>query len=249
MLSFLSPRKSRQATGWRVLSFDLITGADDLPTAGSDSEDDSPPTLSPTWGDDGTEEMRRDRAESEDDVWAYLLCVKTEPWAACMGNRQVFLRHVLRKARYEWRVTLMERSSYVLSIFVEVGFEFKNRKNYHVLRVQPLPQTAPLQRRKEVVIDPVFFALQLSGCPQGIGQLIELQGQIDVYAGGLNADNDGEYASAWWDDIGQILYGDDDRRERTCSQSHHEQARRWGNLEVRKVEEREGALSKPSPRK
>ncbi|KAK0484027.1 hypothetical protein IW261DRAFT_994685 [Armillaria novae-zelandiae] len=46
-LPFLSPRKSRQAAGWRGLSVDLITGADDLPTAGSDSEDDSPPTLPP----------------------------------------------------------------------------------------------------------------------------------------------------------------------------------------------------------
>ncbi|KAK0463126.1 uncharacterized protein EV420DRAFT_1522991 [Desarmillaria tabescens] len=41
---------------------------------------------------------------------------------------------------------------------------------------------------------------------EGIGRLIELRGQIDVYAGGLNADDDGEYAYAWWDDIGQILY-------------------------------------------
>ncbi|KAK0213537.1 hypothetical protein IW262DRAFT_1409943 [Armillaria fumosa] len=129
-------------------------------------------------------------------------------------------------------------------------------------------RTAPSQRRKEVVIDPAFFALQLSGYPrvplssrlisdqaalrrflssfdrmpvidthkvgilyvapgqvnevdilknthgspaytrflEGIGRLIELRGQIDVYAGGLNADDDGEYAYAWWDDIGQILY-------------------------------------------
>ncbi|KAG7447270.1 uncharacterized protein BT62DRAFT_892563 [Guyanagaster necrorhizus] len=131
-------------------------------------------------------------------------------------------------------------------------------------------RTAPSQRRKEVVIDPAYFALQLSGYPQtssssssrlisdqgalrrflsafdrmpvidthkvgilyvapgqvdeveilknthgspaytrfleGIGRLIELRGQIDVYAGGLNPDDDGEYAYAWWDDIGQILY-------------------------------------------
>ncbi|KAK0228897.1 hypothetical protein IW262DRAFT_1353658 [Armillaria fumosa] len=46
-LPFLSPRKSRQAAGWRGLSVDLITGTDDLPTADSDSEDDSPLTLPP----------------------------------------------------------------------------------------------------------------------------------------------------------------------------------------------------------
>jgi len=33
-----------------------------------------------------------------------------------------------------------------------------------------------------------------------------LRGQLDVYAGGLNPDEDGEYAYAWWDDIGQILF-------------------------------------------
>ncbi|KAK0497050.1 hypothetical protein EDD18DRAFT_1462685 [Armillaria luteobubalina] len=46
-LPFLSPRKSRQAAGWRGLSVDLITGSDDLPTAESDSEDDGPLTLPP----------------------------------------------------------------------------------------------------------------------------------------------------------------------------------------------------------
>ncbi|KAH7882154.1 hypothetical protein F5I97DRAFT_1970437 [Phlebopus sp. FC_14] len=41
---------------------------------------------------------------------------------------------------------------------------------------------------------------------EGIGRLINLRGQVDVYAGGLNPDEDGEYAYAWWDDIGQVLY-------------------------------------------
>ncbi|KAJ7630341.1 hypothetical protein FB45DRAFT_1058364 [Roridomyces roridus] len=41
---------------------------------------------------------------------------------------------------------------------------------------------------------------------KGIGRLINLRGQVDVYAGGLDPDEDGEYAYAWWDDIGQILY-------------------------------------------
>ncbi|KAF5375351.1 hypothetical protein D9615_008025 [Tricholomella constricta] len=41
---------------------------------------------------------------------------------------------------------------------------------------------------------------------EGLGRLINLRGQRDVYAGGLDPDEDGEYAYAWWDDIGQVLY-------------------------------------------
>lgn len=131
-------------------------------------------------------------------------------------------------------------------------------------------RSAPSQRRKDVSIDPSFFALQLSSYPdnrpstlgrlvvdssrlpafvraidrmpvidthkvgimyvapgqttekeilenthgspaytrflEGLGRLIDLRGQVDVYAGGLDPDEDGEYAYAWWDDIGQILY-------------------------------------------
>lgn len=130
--------------------------------------------------------------------------------------------------------------------------------------------SAPSQRRKDVAIDPGFFALQLSAYPErlgqsrhrmmvdpstlprfirtldtmpvidthkvgiiyvapgqtmeqeilsnghgspaytrfleGMGRLIRLRGQVDVYAGGLDPDVDGEYAYAWWDDIRQILY-------------------------------------------
>lgn len=129
--------------------------------------------------------------------------------------------------------------------------------------------TAPSQRRKEVIVDPSYFALQLSAYPEpdmgmfqviadpsamskffstldripvidthkvgimyvapgqseesdilrntfgspaytrfleGLGRLINLRGQVDVYAGGLDPDDDGEYAYAWWNDIGQILY-------------------------------------------
>ncbi|PCH43039.1 hypothetical protein WOLCODRAFT_138173 [Wolfiporia cocos MD-104 SS10] len=130
--------------------------------------------------------------------------------------------------------------------------------------------SAPSQRRKDVTIDPAYFALQLSSYPdnvnpsrlrlvtdhkalakfcstfdrmpvidthkvgimyvapgqkdemdilrndygspaytrflEGLGRLINLRGQVDVYHGGLDPDEDGEYAYAWWDDIGQILY-------------------------------------------
>ena len=41
---------------------------------------------------------------------------------------------------------------------------------------------------------------------EGLGRLIYLRGQVDVYDGGLDPDVDGEYAYAWWDDIGQILF-------------------------------------------
>ncbi|EIN05890.1 hypothetical protein PUNSTDRAFT_106935 [Punctularia strigosozonata HHB-11173 SS5] len=41
---------------------------------------------------------------------------------------------------------------------------------------------------------------------EGLGRLINLRGQMDVYAGNLDPDRHGEYAYAWWDDIGQILF-------------------------------------------
>ncbi|KAH9916196.1 uncharacterized protein B0H18DRAFT_884997 [Fomitopsis serialis] len=130
--------------------------------------------------------------------------------------------------------------------------------------------SAPSQRRKNVAIDPAYFALQLSSYPdnvssaklrpvtdsnrlqsffrsldrmpvidthkvgimyvapgqreeseilrnshgspaysrflEGLARLINLRGQKDVYAGGLDPDDDGEYAYAWWDDTGQILF-------------------------------------------
>ncbi|KAF8712008.1 hypothetical protein AX14_013165 [Amanita brunnescens Koide BX004] len=130
--------------------------------------------------------------------------------------------------------------------------------------------SAPSQRRKEVAVDPSYFAIQFSPYPtflnpptvqvradpalvpkfvttidripvidthkvgvlyvapgqtneidilrnthgspaytrflEGLGRLINLRGQLDVYAGGLDPDEDGEYAYAWWDDIGQVLY-------------------------------------------
>jgi hypothetical protein len=42
----------------------------------------------------------------------------------------------------------------------------------------------------------------------GLGRLIRLKGQVDVFVGGLNRDNDsdGEYAYAWWDDLSQVIF-------------------------------------------
>jgi tuberous sclerosis 2 len=131
-------------------------------------------------------------------------------------------------------------------------------------------ETAPSQRRKDVAIDPSFFALQLSSYPtkeiavrgrlvknramfdkfkrtfdympvidthkvgvlyvapgqkteaeilrnthgspaytrflENLGRLIFLRGQKDVYMGDLIPGIDGDYAYAWWDDIGQTVY-------------------------------------------
>ncbi|WVQ71149.1 hypothetical protein IAR50_000674 [Cryptococcus sp. DSM 104548] len=42
----------------------------------------------------------------------------------------------------------------------------------------------------------------------GLGQLIKLKGQTDVFTGGMNRedDSDGEYAYAWWDDLVQTIF-------------------------------------------
>lgn len=41
---------------------------------------------------------------------------------------------------------------------------------------------------------------------EGLGRLIDLRGQKDVYEGGLNAQEDGNHTYAWWDDIGQVVF-------------------------------------------
>jgi hypothetical protein len=42
----------------------------------------------------------------------------------------------------------------------------------------------------------------------GLGRLVRLKGQVDVFVGGLNRENDsdGEYAYAWWDDFSQLIF-------------------------------------------
>lgn len=132
-------------------------------------------------------------------------------------------------------------------------------------------QSAPSQRRKEVTLDPSFFAVQLSHYPhmprdlkrsqlvpqssrldgllrtlkrtpvidthkiaivyvgpgqktereilgnrhgspaytrflEGMGRLIRIRDQLDVYTGDIVPETDGEFAYAWWDDIVQVVY-------------------------------------------
>ena len=42
----------------------------------------------------------------------------------------------------------------------------------------------------------------------GLGRLVRLKGQVDVFLGALNRDDDsdGEYAYAWWDDLSQMIF-------------------------------------------
>lgn len=65
---------------------------------------------------------------------------------------------------------------------------------------------APGQTKEEDILRNVHGSPAYTRFLEGIGRLINLRGQVDVYAGGLDPDEDGEYAYAWWDDIGQILY-------------------------------------------
>ncbi|KAF8966956.1 hypothetical protein BDZ97DRAFT_1806083 [Flammula alnicola] len=65
---------------------------------------------------------------------------------------------------------------------------------------------APGQTNEADILQNVHGSPAYTRFLEGIGRLINLRGQVDVYAGGLDPDEDGEYAYAWWDDIGQILY-------------------------------------------
>lgn len=42
----------------------------------------------------------------------------------------------------------------------------------------------------------------------GLGRIIRLKGQVDVFTGGLDRENDtdGQYAYAWWDDLAQMVF-------------------------------------------
>ncbi|KAI0087644.1 hypothetical protein BDY19DRAFT_240618 [Irpex rosettiformis] len=65
---------------------------------------------------------------------------------------------------------------------------------------------APGQSDEKEILENTHGSPAYTRFLEGIGRLIDLRGQVDVYAGGLDPDEDGEYAYAWWDDIGQVLY-------------------------------------------
>lgn len=65
---------------------------------------------------------------------------------------------------------------------------------------------APGQAEEREILENVRGSPAYGLFLENIGRLIKLRGQQDVYTGGLDPDVDGEYAYAWWDDTGQILY-------------------------------------------
>jgi len=65
---------------------------------------------------------------------------------------------------------------------------------------------APGQKHESEILRNTHGSPAYTRFLEGLARLINLRGQVDVYAGGLDEDEDGEYAYAWWDDIGQILY-------------------------------------------
>ncbi|KAH8115123.1 hypothetical protein DFH11DRAFT_147335 [Phellopilus nigrolimitatus] len=71
----------------------------------------------------------------------------------------------------------------------------------------------------------------------GLGRLIKIRGQLDVSLGGLDPDEDGEYAYAWWDDTGQVLYHTATMMPNHASDEEHRtfKKRHIGNDHVRIV--------------
>ncbi|CCM02116.1 uncharacterized protein FIBRA_04193 [Fibroporia radiculosa] len=65
---------------------------------------------------------------------------------------------------------------------------------------------APGQTHESEILRNTHGSPAYSRFLEGLARLIKLRDQTDVYVGGLDPDEDGEYAYAWWNDIGQILY-------------------------------------------
>ena len=62
----------------------------------------------------------------------------------------------------------------------------------------------------------------------GLGRLIKLNGQVDVFVGGLDRehDSDGEYAYAWWDDLDQTIFHTPTMMPNNLDRPNHEQKKR-----------------------
>jgi tuberous sclerosis protein 2 len=65
---------------------------------------------------------------------------------------------------------------------------------------------APDQTKEEEILLNTHGSPAYTRFLEGLGRLMNLRDQKDVYTGELNAEEDGEYTYAWWDDIGQIVY-------------------------------------------
>ncbi|KZT64852.1 hypothetical protein DAEQUDRAFT_732143 [Daedalea quercina L-15889] len=65
---------------------------------------------------------------------------------------------------------------------------------------------APGQQDEAEILQNTHGSPAYSRFLEGLARLINLRGQKDVYAGGLDPDEDGKYAYAWWDDTGQIVF-------------------------------------------
>jgi tuberous sclerosis 2 len=65
---------------------------------------------------------------------------------------------------------------------------------------------APGQTDEEDILDNAHGSPAYTHFLSRLGRLIDLRGQKDVYTGELEPGTDGDYAYAWWDDIGQIVY-------------------------------------------
>jgi tuberous sclerosis protein 2 len=65
---------------------------------------------------------------------------------------------------------------------------------------------APGQHEEEAILANAHGSPAYTQFLSRLGRLLDLRDQKDVYTGELEAGTDGDYAYAWWDDIGQIVY-------------------------------------------
>ena len=67
---------------------------------------------------------------------------------------------------------------------------------------------APDQTTEHEILSNTMGPLLYLDFLAGLGRLLRLKGQVDVFVGGLDRDNDsdGEYAYAWWDDLSQMVF-------------------------------------------
>lgn len=62
------------------------------------------------------------------------------------------------------------------------------------------------QSKQEEILRNAYGSPLYTRFLEGLGRLIDLREQPDVYVGGLDADLDGSFAYAWWDELNQIIF-------------------------------------------